>query len=326
MRSVQRFWAAVCLCAVALICTTLARAQGQPQAWPSRPVKIVVAFSPGGSADQLGRLLAQELSSAFGQQFYVENRPGSSGSIGSGLVARSEADGYTLLIGGSGAHLTGPATNPNIGYDPIKDFTHIAMIAADTFVVAANPSLGARSIADLVKIARARPLTSSSPGPGSLGHLILEQFNRRAGIDIQHVPSPNSGMLDVLGNHISMSFTTLLTAGEHLRSGGMVGLAVTSAERNPVYRDIPTFAEQGYPEIRGDTWFWLTAPKNLPAPIVQRLNVEVRHIMQLPRTKAYLQQMALTTADLDPDAVTDFVRKEFAYWAPLAKEVGLRVE
>ena len=243
------------LCVLAFAAGAQAQTQSQSPAWPSRPVKIVVAFSPGGSADQLGRLLAQELSTALGQQFFVENRPGSSGSIGSGLVARSEADGYTLLIGGSGAHLTGPATNPNIGYDPIKDFTHIAMIAADTFVVAANPSLGARSISDLIKLARTRPLTSSSPGPGSLGHLILEQFNRRAGIDIQHVPSPNSGMLDVLGNHISMSFTTLLTAGEHIRAGGMIGLAVTSPERNPVYRDIPTFAEQGYPEVRGDTWF-----------------------------------------------------------------------
>jgi tripartite-type tricarboxylate transporter receptor subunit TctC len=314
------------LAAACLALLAPAEAQSQLQGWPSRPVKIVVAFSPAGSADQLGRLLAQELSTAFGQQFFVENRPGSSGSIGSGLVARAEPDGYTLLIGGSGPHLTGPATNPHIGYDPIKDFTHIAMIAADTFVVAANPTLPARSIADLVKLARARPLTSSSPGAGSLGHLILEQFNRRAGIDIAHVPSPNSGMLDVLGNHISMSITTLLTAGEHIHAGGMVGLAVTSAERNPVYRDIPTFTEQGYPEVRGDTWFWLTGPKNLPVPIVQRLSEETRRSMQLPRTKAYLTQMALTTADLDPPAVAAFVAKEFAYWAPLAKEVGLRVE
>ncbi|HEY6255006.1 MAG TPA: tripartite tricarboxylate transporter substrate binding protein [Xanthobacteraceae bacterium] len=262
------------------------------QAWPAKPVKIVVAFSPGGSADQLGRLLAQELSLAFGQQFYVENRPGSSGSIGSGLIARAEPDGYSLLVAGSGAHLTGPAINPNVGYDPIKDFTHIAMIAGDSFVVAANPTLGASSIADLIKLARSKPLTSSSPGAGSLGHLILEQLNRRAGIQIQHVPSPNSGMLDVLGNHISMSFTTLLTAGEHIHSGGLVGLAVTSAERNPVYRTIPTFAEQGYPEVRGDTWFWLAGPRNLPEGIAGRLSQEVRRIIKLPRTQAYMEQMA----------------------------------
>ncbi len=317
-----RALAGACLCALASLSATNVHAQ----AWPAKPVKIVVAFSPGGSADQLGRLMAQELSTAFGQQFYVENRTGSSGAIGSGFAARAEPDGYTLLIAGSGAHLTGPAVNPNIGYDPIKDFTHIAMIAGDTFVVAANPAVGATSIGDLINIAKTRPLTSSSPGAGSLGHLILLQFNRRAGIDIQHVPSPNSGMLDVLGNHISMSFTTLLTAGEHIHSGGMVGLAVTSPERNKAYGKIATFAEQGYPEVRGDTWFWLAGPKNLPAGIVDKLSQEVRRIVKLPRTRAYMDQMALMTRDLDPAAMTGFVRDEFAYWAPLAKEVGLSVQ
>ena len=298
----------------------------EAQEWPARPVKIVVAFAPGGSADQLGRLMAAELSTAFRQQFYVENKPGNSGSIGSAQIARAEPDGYSLLVAGSGPHLTGPAINPNIGYDPLKDFTHIAMMAADSFVLAANPTLGVHSIAELVGLARSRPLTSSSPGAGSLGHLILEQFKRRAGVDIQHVPSPNSGMLDVLGNHISMSFTTLLTAGEHIRSGGMLGLAVTSGERNPVYRAIPTFAEEGYPDVRGETWFWLAGPKNLPPAIVAKLNEEVRRIVRLPRTKAYIAQMALMTRDLDAAGVNDFVRQEFAFWAPLAKEVGLRVQ
>jgi tripartite-type tricarboxylate transporter receptor subunit TctC len=314
--------AGACLCAIAWIPPT----QLQAQEWPTRPVKIIVAFAPGGSADQLGRLLAAELSTAFRQQFYVENKPGSSGSIGSALIARAEPDGYSLLVAGSGPHLTGPAINPNIGYDPLKDFTHIAMIAADSYVLAANPALGAGSITELVGLAHNRPLTSSSPGAGSLGHLILEQFKRRAGIDIQHVPAPNSGMLDVLGNHISMSLTTLLTAGEHIRSGGMVGLAVTSSERNPVYRAIPTFAEQGYPDMRGETWFWLAGPRNLPAGIVAKLNAEVRRIVKSTKTQDYIAQTALMTRDLDPAAVNDFVRQEFAYWAPLAKEVGLRVQ
>src|SRR3984957_9020746 len=322
MPSIRSWVAATCLFPVAL----LSASQPRAQEWPARPVKIVVAFAPGGSADQLGRLLAAELSTAFGQQFYVENKPGTSGSIGSALISRAEPDGYSLLVAGSGPHLTGPAINLNIGYDPLKDFTHIAMIAADSFVLAANPALGAGSIAELVELARARPLTSSSPGAGSLGHLILEQFKRRAGVDIQHVPSPNSGMLDVLGNHISMSVTTLLTAGEHIRSGGMVGLAVTSPERNPAYPGIPTFAEQGYPNVRGDTWFWLAGPRNLPSAIVGKLNAEVRRIVTLPKTQAYMAQMALRTQDLDPAAVNAFVRQEFAFWAPLAKDVGLRVQ
>jgi tripartite-type tricarboxylate transporter receptor subunit TctC len=310
------------LCAIASISSE----HVQAQEWPARPVKIVVAFSPGGSADQLGRLFAAELSTAFRQQFYVENKPGNSGSIGSAQVARAEPDGYSLLVAGSGPHLTGPAINPNIGYDPIKDFTHIAMIAADSFVLAANPALGAGSVAELVKLARVKSLTSSSPGAGSLGHLILEQFKRQAGVDIQHVPAPNSGMLDVLGNHISMSLTTLLTAGEHIRSGGMVALGVTSSERNPAYRSIPTFAEQGYPDVRGETWFWLAGPKNVPPGIVAKLNAEVRRIVKLPKTQGYIEQMALMTRDLDQAAVTAFVREEFAYWSPLAKDVGLRVQ
>ncbi|HEY2228443.1 MAG TPA: tripartite tricarboxylate transporter substrate binding protein [Xanthobacteraceae bacterium] len=311
-----------CLCALAW----LSPAQVRAQEWPARPVKIVVAFAPGGSADQLGRLFAAELSTTFGQQFYVENKPGNSGSIGSAQIARAKPDGYSLLVAGSGPHLTGPAINPNIGYDPLQDFTHIAMIAADSFVLAANPALGVTSVDGLVKLARTQPLTSSSPGAGSLGHLILEEFKRRAGVDIQHVPSPNSGMLDVLGNHISMSFTTLLTAGEHIRSGHMVGLGVTTGERNPAYPGIATFAEQGYPEVRGETWFWLAGPKNLPPGIVGRLNQEVRRILKLPKTQAYIRQMALATRDLDPAGVTNFVRQEVAYWGPLAKDVGLRVQ
>jgi tripartite-type tricarboxylate transporter receptor subunit TctC len=314
--------AGACLCAI----VSVLPARIQAQEWPARPVKIVVAFAPGGSADQLGRLFAAELSTAFGQQFYVENKPGNSGSIGSAQIARAEPDGYSLLVAGSGPHLTGPAINPNIGYDPLQDFTHIAMIAADSFVLAANPALGATSIAELVRLARVQRLTSSSPGAGSLGHLILEEFKRRAGIDIQHVPAPNSGMLDVLGNHISMSMTTLLTAGEHIRSGHMVGLGVTSSERNPAYGTIPTFAEQGYPDVRGETWFWLAGPKNLPPGIVGKLNQEVRRIVTLPKTQAYVRQMALLTRDLDPAGVTGFVREEVAYWGPLAKEVGLRVQ
>src|SRR4051812_2743734 len=174
------------------------------QEWPTKPVKIVVPFSPGGSSDQLARLLAPELSAAFKQQFIIENRVGSSGALGSAQVARSEPDGYTFVNAGSGPHLTGPAINPNIGYDPLKDFTHVAMEAADSFVVVVNPVLGVKTIAELIALARNKPLTSASPGPGSLGQLLLERFKRRANIDVQHVPAQNSGMNEVLGNHISM--------------------------------------------------------------------------------------------------------------------------
>lgn len=297
------------------------------QEWPTaKPVKIVVPFAPGGSSDQLARLLAPELSAAFGQQFYIENRGGSSGSIGAAQVAKSPPDGYTLVNAGSGPHLTGPAINPNIGYDPLKDFTHIAMVAADSYVLVANPALGAKSIKDLVQIGRGRNLTSSSPGAGSLGHLILERFKRSAKLTIQHVPGPRSGMQDVLGNHIDMTLTTLLTAGLQIRGGLLVPLAVTSAKRNPAYPEIATFAEQGFPDVRGDTWFWLAGPSGLAPFVVQQLNQETRRIVKSPKMKAQFNKLSLLTRDLDPAGVSKFVADEYAYWAPLAKEVGLRVQ
>jgi tripartite-type tricarboxylate transporter receptor subunit TctC len=300
--------------------------------WPNRPVKIVVAFAPGGSADQFGRLMAAELSTAFKQQFFVENRAGNSGAIGSAQVARAEADGYTLLIGGSGPHLTGPAINPNIGYDPLKDFTHIAMIGADSYAWAANPGLGVTSIAELVALAKNRqaggkdPITSSSPGPGSLGHLLIEQFKRKAGIDIQHVPAPNSGVTDVLGNHISLTLTAMLTVGEQVKAGKLLALAVTSTERNPVFKGIPTFAEQGYPDVRGDTWFWLCGPRGLAPDVVGKLNEATRRIVKSPKVREHFERLALLSKDLDAVAVPKFIAEEYAFWAPLAKDAGLKVQ
>jgi tripartite-type tricarboxylate transporter receptor subunit TctC len=318
--------------ATALVAMFWLVAAGHADDWPSRPVKIVVAFAPGGSADQFGRLMAAELATAFKQQFFIENRPGNSGTIGSAQVARAEADGYTLLIGGSGPHLTQPAINPNVGYDPLKDFTHIAMIGADSYAWAANPALGARSISELVALAKERektrgnPITSSSPGPGSLGHLLIEQFKRKAAIDIQHVPAPNSGVTDVLGNHISMTLTAMMTVGEQVKAGQLVALAVTSTERNPVFRGIPTFAEQGYPDVRGDTWFWLCGPKGLAPDVVDRLGSATRRIVQSPKVQDHFRTLAVLSKDLDVAGVQEFIAAEYAFWAPLAKSAGLKVQ
>ena len=314
--------------AFGLVVTALALAQSAARAdeWPAKPVRVVVAFGAGGSADILGRLLAAELSTSFKQQFYVENRPGNSGSIGSTVVSRAEPDGYTLLVAGSGPHITGPVINPHIGYDPVRDFTHIAMIGGDTYALAANAALGVRTLDQLLALARAKPLASASPGPGSLGHLLLLNLNRLAKVDIEHIPSPGGTVTDVLGNHVPLALTTVLTVGEHLRSGALVGIALTSTERNAAFKDIPTFAEQGYPDMHGTTWFWLAAPKNLPSDIVQRLNREVRRIMRSPRMQQYFAQQALMTLDLDVAGVNKLLADELAYWGPLAKQVGLRVQ
>jgi len=320
-------YAAVRHALVALVAACIF-ASGAVQAadWPIRPVKIIVAFGPGGAADQLGRLLAAELSNSFNERFFVENKPGSSGAIGSALVARAEPDGYTLLIAGSGPQLTGPAVNPNIGYDTMRDFTHIAMIGGDGYALAVNPALGVRSLAELLALARTRPLASASPGPGSLGHLLLEQFKHEAHADIQHVPSPGGGVGDVLGNHVPMALTALLTVGEHIRAGTLVALAVASTQRIPALPDVPTFTELGYPDVRGTTWFWLAGPKKLPPAIVDKLNREVRRIVQLPSMKQRFERQSLLTMDLDVAGLNRFLSDEVAFWTPLAKKVGVEVQ
>ncbi|HTV37257.1 MAG TPA: tripartite tricarboxylate transporter substrate binding protein [Xanthobacteraceae bacterium] len=322
-----RALAAVVAALLALLSAVLS-APASAQEWPTRPVKIIVGFAPGSSADQLARLIGQELSTALQQQFYVEYRQGNSGSLAASDTARAAPDGYTLMIGGSGPHITIPALHPNIGYDPMKDFTHIAMIAGDSYVLAANPSLGVHDIAGLVALAKTRetPLTCSSPGPGSLGQLLLEEFKRKAGIDITHVPAPDSGLMEVLGNHINMTITVPLTAGEQVRAGKVIGLAMSSKSRNPAYPGIATFAEQGYPEITGATWFWLTAPKGLPPAIAERLNGQVRRVLQLPKVRDYFERQALSSMDLDLAATNAFIGNEVTRWTALAKSVGMTIQ
>lgn len=298
------------------------------QDWPTHPVKIIVGFSPGSSADQLARLVAEGLTASFRQRFFVEYRQGNSGSIAASFTARATPDGYTLMMAGSGPHITIPTLHPDIGYDPMKDFTHIAMVAGDSYVLAANPALGVHDLAGLIKLAKARsaPLTSSSPGPGSLGQMLLEEFKRKAGIDITHVPAPDSGLMDVIGNHINMTITVPLTAGEQIKAGKVVGLAMSSRARNPAYPTIATFAEQGFPEITGATWFWLTAPKNLPPAIAEKLNHEIRRSLELPKSRAYFAQQALLSDDLDLAGTTAFVGSELAHWSALAKSIGMTAQ
>src|SRR5262249_30210362 len=198
---------------------------GHAQDWPNRPVKIVVPFAAAGTTDRLGRLAAEELSKTFKQQFYVENRPGGGGVIGAAQVVRADPDGYTLMIGGYGPHIFAPATTPNLGFDPLTDFTHIAMIGGASFIIVAHPSLGVRSFAELMQFAKTNtsPLNMASPGQATLGALVVEQLIRKPGVlpGLNHVPYRGGGpvMTDLLGNHVSLGCITLSAAIEHIRAG-----------------------------------------------------------------------------------------------------------
>ncbi len=321
--------AAALIALVAIGGPQVSRAQSlSAQAWPAKPVKIVVAFAPGGAADLFARILAAEMSTTFKQQFYVENIAGSAGAIGTGQVARAASDGYTLLIGGAGPLLTSPAINPNVGYDPLRDFSHIAMIAGDGYVLIANAASPLKTFADVKQAGSKEPLSIGSPGAGSLGHLIIEQIKRKAGVQLSHVPFRSAGesMTAVLGGHVALAIQTFSSSGEQVRAGKVVGLAVTSPERVPAFKDSPTFTELGLPDVGGVAWFWLAAPANVSPTIVGKLNTEVRRIVKLPQVKQRFDNDALVTMDIDAPALTAVIAKEVATWGPLAKDIGLRVQ
>jgi tripartite-type tricarboxylate transporter receptor subunit TctC len=299
----------------------------QAQEWPTKPVKIIVAFGPGGTADILGRTLATELSIAFNQTFYVENKPGNSGAIGSALVTGAKSDGYTLLIGGAGPLLVGPAVNPNIIYDTMRDFTHIAIIAGDSNMLAAGLALKVENFADFLTVARSRPTACGTSGAGSQGHLVVELINRKTGSKLQPVPYRGAAeaMTDLIGGHVQCALEPAISIGEHAIAGEVVGLAVTADQRLSSYKDVPTFVETGY-DINGTAWFWLAGPKNMPAGIVAKLNHTVRRIVELPKVKEQFAQSAMSTSDLDVAGTRAFIAGEVALWGSTARQVGLKVQ
>jgi tripartite-type tricarboxylate transporter receptor subunit TctC len=298
------------------------------QDWPNRPVKVVVPFGAGGAADRLGRMAADHLSKAFRQQFYIENRVGAGGAVASRDVMRADADGYTLLVGGSGSHIMGPAENPNIGYDAVGDFTHIAMIGGESYALSVQQSLGVKTFRELIALSKskAEPINCGTPGAGSLGQLVVEAMLVKKIANLNHVPYRGGAPLltDFFGNHVPSAMTPILPIIQHAAAGTIVPLAVTSDQRVAVLKDVPTFAEIGFPEMTGAIWFWLAGPKNMPAPIVARLNQETRRFINAPETRAQFERTALLSMDADVPTLTKYVADELKRWTAFVEEKGLK--
>jgi tripartite-type tricarboxylate transporter receptor subunit TctC len=298
------------------------------QDWPNRPVKVVVPFGAGGAADRLGRMAADHLSKAFRQQFYIENRVGAGGAVASRDVMRADADGYTLLVGGSGSHIMGPAENPAIGYDAVGDFTHIAMIGGESYALSVQQSLGVKTFRELIALSKskAEPINCGTPGAGSLGQLVVEAMLVKKIANLNHVPYRGGAPLltDFFGNHVPSAMTPILPIIQHAAAGTIVPLAVTSDQRVAVLKDVPTFAEIGFPEMTGAIWFWLAGPKNMPAPIVARLNQETRRFINAPETRAQFERTALLSMDADVPTLTKYVADELKRWTAFVEEKGLK--
>src|SRR5688572_7374251 len=296
--------------------------------WPVKPVRIIAPFAPGGSADTLGRVVATKLTELIGQNFLVESRGGAGGIVGVEAVIRGAPDGYTLVVTGMGPLVVAASMAPKLPFDPVKDFTHIALFGGSPSVLCVHPSLPARDVKSFIALAKARPgtITYGSAGHGSTGQLLVELLRKQARIDVQHVPYKGASLAvaDLVGGHISAASGTLPAMSAQMRVGKIRAVAMSSAARIPDYSDVPTYRESGFPDLVQTVWFGLSGPAGLPAEIVTRLNNEVRRALQLPDVRERLRAQAIDPPLLDPREFTEFVAAEFKRWAPVVRELNAR--
>jgi tripartite-type tricarboxylate transporter receptor subunit TctC len=299
------------------------------EAWPTRPVRIVVPFSASGTADLLARIVADKLSTALGQRFIIENRPGAGGFIGQDAVTRAAPDGYTFVVSSLGSFVINPVFTP-APFDPFKDFTHIAYLGGQPVVLIANKDLPYRNLGELVTYSKAHPaaITYATISIGSQTQLLSEQFQRLAGIRMTHVPYRGAGQIvtDVLGGHLATGIVSLTATAGQLKSAAVRGLAISTERRLRAYSDLPTFREQGYPDIVAATWFALSGPANLPPDIVNRLNAEVVKVLHAPDVQARFERDAIDTKSLSAAEFTAYFKAEAARWTPLAQAVAAQVK
>ena len=296
------------------------------QAYPSKPLRMVVPFPPGGSADILGRSVGQKLGERLGQPVVIDNRPGAGASIGAKAVAEAPADGYTLLLGTVSSHAMSPATN-TVGYDPVKDFTPIAEIASIPFVVLVHPGVPVKNIAELVALAKSKPgqVTYASAGSGTSNHLAGELLGMAAGIKMLHVPYKGSApaLNDLLGGQVNAMFDLQLTAMPQIKSGKVRALAMTGAKRSALLPELPTVREAGVPGYEVTAWFGFFGPAGVPKPIVDRLNAELNAIMKLPDIRAKFAELGVETESGSAEEFAGFVRGEAGKWAAVIKAAGI---
>ncbi|MEW6453159.1 MAG: tripartite tricarboxylate transporter substrate binding protein [Pseudomonadota bacterium] len=302
----------------------LLTANAHAQSWPSKPVRVVVPYAAGGANDLLGRVFAEKLSKAFGQQFFVENRTGGGGMIGTEAVARSEPDGTTLMISGMPSHVLGPAMNKTTGFDPIKDFTHIAYLGGPPNVFVVNAGTDIKTFKELLDLMRSKPggVEYVSPSIGSVGNTVAEYMAAKEKVKLVHVTYRGGGaaILDLVAGHVKVGSMTASTTRPHILAGKLRPLAISSARRVPEFPDVPTLVELGYPELVVTTWYSLSGPAKLPRDIVEKLNREVNSAMSDPEVKKHLDQEMVQTRAMSPEEMTAFMQSEVDKWVPAVRK------
>ncbi|MGH8697447.1 MAG: Bug family tripartite tricarboxylate transporter substrate binding protein [Burkholderiales bacterium] len=309
----------------------MALAQGAfaQAAYPTRTITMVVGFAPGGGTDTVARIVAQKVGASVGQSVVVENKPGAGGNVATGDVARSAPDGYTILLGSVGSLAVAPHLIAKLPYDPLRDLAPITMAVEFANVLVVQPSLSANTLAEFVKLAKAKPgtITYGSSGIGGAGHLAGELLRLMAGIDIVHVPYKGGGpaMQGMLGGQVSAIFATPVTAGPHIRAGKIRAIATTGARRSAYLPDVPTVAESGYPGYEATNWYAFLAPAGTPKPVLERLHREVVQVLKAPDVRELLEKQGMEAKPGTPEELAKYMEREYATWGRVVKEAKIQV-
>ena len=299
------------------------------QPFPSKPIRIIVPFTPGSATDTMARPIADKLSAAFGQQVLVENRPGAGGTIGIGALAKSPADGYTLAVVSTG-HVVNPVLYSSLPYDTLKDVRGVAPIAGQPCVLVVSPQLGVKTVKELVAMAKAKPgqLNYATAGTGSAAHICAEKFRVAAGIDAVHVPlkgSPES-LTETMGGRTQYTWTPLSTAVGQIKDGRLLALAVSTARRSPQFPQVATIAEAGFPKAEFNFWVGMLAPAGTPREVLSRLNSEVQKALATPEMKERLANLGNEPMFMSPAQFDAFLREEYAVLGEVMRASGVKAQ
>jgi tripartite-type tricarboxylate transporter receptor subunit TctC len=315
---------------VVALAVSLAPALAAAQAWPGKPLKLVVPFTAGGSTDTVARIVAEKLTTRLGQPVIVENKAGAGGAIGSDFVAKSRADGYTMLVGTSSTIAIAPHVYTKLPYEPTRDFAPVVLLGTADVMIVVNSNVPVRSIRELLAYAKANPgkLTFASAGNGSISHLLGEYFKSMAGVDMLHVPYKGDAQMvtDLMGGQVNMAFGTAVGFLPHLKTGRVVALAVTNPKRSTTQTQLPTVSEAGVPGYEAVQWFGIAVPAGTPKEIIQRLNSEIRAILALPEVRARFTELGFDVVGDTPEEFAEFLRSENAKWKKIADIAGTKLD
>jgi tripartite-type tricarboxylate transporter receptor subunit TctC len=319
-----------CLRLVLLVIAAAAALPVHAQQFPSRPIRIIVGFTAGGPSDIVARLIAQQLTERFGRPVVVENRPGATGTIGAELVAKSKPDGYTLYLPSQTTHAVAPYMYQKVGYDPVKDFSTVTLAMQNPLLVVAHPSLGVKSVKELVALARAKPgaIDFATGGIGSSPHMSVELFKSQFKLDMVpvHYKGDSAATTDLIGGQVPVMFASIAGLLPHVKAGKLRGLAVTGAKRSSVAPEFPTIAESGLSGYEVITWFGVLAPAGTPPDIVSRLHQEIVQSLAVASVREQIAKLGMETVGSTPEQFATFLREENVRWSKVVRDLNLKAE